>query len=116
MQYKKSFENKAFADNLQKIYPLLDEFSKTIEENKYHISRSHYVSWQLLKDHISYCRGYADAVINRALANYSEAKKQFLSLCDEMASKEDTLQKYFDVGLFSYISGILFRDDLTTIT
>ena len=114
--YKKSFESKIIADNLKKIYSLLDEFSKIIEENNCHIARSHYVSWQLLKEHISFCRGYADAVINRALGNYSEAKKQFISLCDEMASKEDALQRYFDVGLFSYITGILFRDDLTTIT
>ena len=63
------------------------------------------VSWQMLVYHARYCRIFARCCAARCVGDMETARARMEELRLAMARDEDTLQRYFDLGL--YFSRIL---------
>ena len=90
---------------LRQVAATVDGFAETIRQNLRQPMRAQSVSWQLLQDHMVYCKGFAEVCIRRGEGDPKGALEAFDELRLIMAQKEARLQRYFDLGLWNAYPG-----------
>ena len=92
----KSSYSPVHADLIRKVKGICDEFDALIEKNKNMPMRAQTVAMRLLARYTEFCRGFAHALVLRALGADNEAKASFDEFAAKFGKYELEMDRYYD--------------------
>lgn len=108
-----AYYNPKIAEQLKKVYPIVDEGLKLIKEHYNSDYRVGTVSVRLLEYHAEYVKLLADCFTEKALGNDEAAQDKLDCLAERMGRHEAEIEKYYDHGLMVKAHNVVFMRNVT---